>query len=158
MLKYYDELVYYVQKMTKDKEQALEIVQETYAKALEKQKEITIENERAFLYAVARNLSFDLLRKIKNKEFIEYQDDKCFSIDEQQPDEILLEINKEELLLEALDTLPHHLKQVFVLHIFDGYDKKQISKILNLDIRTVQKYVITATAILTEYIEKKEWN
>ena len=39
MLKYYDELVSYVQKMTKDKEQALEIVQETYARTLKKQKE-----------------------------------------------------------------------------------------------------------------------
>ena len=70
----------------------------------------------------------------------------------------MLEDKKEELLLEALSNLPHHLKQVFVLHIFDGYDKKQIAKILNLNLNTVQKYIITATAKLTEYVEKKEWN
>ncbi|WP_363322284.1 hypothetical protein [Aliarcobacter butzleri] len=44
------------------------------------------------------------------------------------------------------------------MHIFDGYDKKQIAKILNLNLNTVQKYIITATAKLTEYVEKKEWN
>ncbi|MCT7650229.1 RNA polymerase sigma factor [Arcobacter lacus] len=158
MLKYYDELVSYVQKMTKDKEQALEIVQETYARTLEKQKEIKIENERAFLYKVARNLTFDYSKKVKNKEFIEYKEENHFCSIEEQPDEIVLENIKEELLIEALETLPKHLKQVFVLHIFDGYDKKQIAKILNLSLNTVQKYVIAATTKLTEYIEEKEWN
>ena len=67
MLKYYDELVYYVQNMTNDKQLALEIIQETYAKTLEKQKDTIIENERAFLYKVARNLTFDYSKKGKIK-------------------------------------------------------------------------------------------
>ncbi|MCT7493254.1 RNA polymerase sigma factor [Aliarcobacter sp. ERUVET-7] len=158
MLRYYKELLLYVQKMTKNKEQALEIIQETYVKTLERQKEIKIENERAFMYKVARNLTFNESKKFKNKEFVEYEDDRFFCSKEEQPDEILLETKKDELLLEALETLPKHLREVFILHFFDGYDKKQIASMLNLNLNTVQKYVINATTHLTKYIEDRDWN
>lgn len=158
MLKYYKELVYFVQKMVGDREQAIEIIQETYVKTIEKSKEITIENERAFLYKVARNIVIDQSRKDKNKEFIEYEEEEYFCSKDEEPDEIVLENVKEELLLEALETLPKHLKQVFVLHVFEGFTKKQIATMMNLNLNSVQKYVITATTKLTEYIEKKQWN
>lgn len=158
MLEYYKELVYFVQKMVGNKDQAVEIIQETYVKTIEKSKETTIENERAFLYKVARNIVIDQSRKDKNKEFIEYEEEKYFCSKNEQPDEIVLENVKEELLLEALETLPKHLKQVFVLHIFEGLTKKQIATMMNLNLNSVQKYVITATTKLTEYIEKKQWN
>jgi RNA polymerase sigma-70 factor, ECF subfamily len=158
MLEYYKELVYFAQKMVGNKDQAVEIIQETYVKTIEKSKETTIENERAFLYKVARNIVIDQSRKDKNKEFIEYEEEEYFCSENEQPDEIVLENVKEELLLEALETLPKHLKQVFVLHIFEGFTKKQIATMMNLNLNSVQKYVITATTKLTEYIEKKQWN
>lgn len=158
MLRYYKELVYFVQRMVENKDQAVEVVQETYVKTIEKSKEITIENERAFLYKVARNIVIDQSRKDKNKEFIEYEEEDYFCSENEQPDEIVLENVKEELLLEALESLPKHLKQVFVLHVFEGFTKKQIATIMNLNLNSVQKYVITATTKLTEYIEKKQWN
>ena len=120
--------------------------------------EIKIENERAFMYKVARNLTFNESKKFKNKEFVEYEDDRFFCSKEEQPDEILLETKKDELLLEALETLPKHLREVFILHFFDGYDKKQIASMLNLNLNTVQKYVINATTHLTKYIEDRDWN
>ena len=158
MLRYYKELVYFVQRMVENKDQAVEVVQETYVKTIEKSKETTIENERAFLYKVARNIVIDQSRKDKNKEFIEYEEEDYFCSENEQPDEIVLENVKEELLLEALESLPKHLKQVFVLHVFEGFTKKQIATIMNLNLNSVQKYVITATTKLTEYIEKKQWN
>lgn len=147
-----------MQRMVENKDQAVEVVQETYVKTIEKSKEITIENERAFLYKVARNIVIDQSRKDKNKEFIEYEEEDYFCSENEQPDEIVLENVKEELLLEALESLPKHLKQVFVLHVFEGFTKKQIATIMNLNLNSVQKYVITATTKLTEYIEKKQWN
>lgn len=158
MLRYYKELVYYVQKLIGDKEQAKEIIQETYVKTIEKSKEISIENERAFLYKVARNIVIDQSRKDKNKEFVEYEEEEHFCSINEQPDEIVLENVKEELLLEALDSLPKHLKQVFVLHIFEGYDKKQIATMMNLSLNSVQKYVVSATSKLTTYIQEKQWD
>ncbi|MFX4243599.1 sigma factor-like helix-turn-helix DNA-binding protein, partial [Aliarcobacter butzleri] len=78
-------------------------------------------------YKVARNLTFDYSKKNKNKQFIEYDDERNFCSKEEEPDEVLMETKKDELLLEALESLPQYLKEVFVLHFFDGLDKKQIA-------------------------------
>lgn len=158
MVKYYNELVYYIQRMIGDKEQAVDIIQETYTKTLEKSKKTDIKNERAFLYKVARNIVIDDYRKQKNKIFLSYEEEDFRIPKEDQPEEIALEKVKEEILLEALDTLPKHLKQAFVLHIFDGYSKKEIAKIMNISLNSSQKYVINASKKLASYIENKEWD
>ena len=63
MLKYYNELLYYAQCMVRNKDVACDIIQEAYVKTLEKSKKITIENERAFLYKVTKNIVIDEVRK-----------------------------------------------------------------------------------------------
>lgn len=158
MLQYYNELVYYIQRMVGDKEEATDIIQETYTKAIEKSKQLNIKNERAFLYKIARNIAIDQSRKNQRREFIVYEEDDFTIPKNEQPDEIILENVKEEILLEALDSLPKHLQQVFVLHVFEELSKKQISSMMNLNLNTVQKYVINATTKLAAYIKQKQWD
>lgn len=157
MTKHYKNLLYYIQRMVGDKEQAIDIIQETYAKALEKARDIEIKNEKAFLYKIARNIVIDQARKNQIREIVTYEEEDFSIPKNEQPDEIVLENVKEELLLEALNNLPKHLKQVFVLHVFEGLEKKDIAKMMNLNLNTIQKYVINATAKLTEYIQEKNW-
>lgn len=157
MIKHYKNLLYYIQRMVGDKEQAIDIIQETYVKALEKANNIEIKNEKAFLYKIARNIVIDQARKNQIREIVTYEEEDFSIPKNEQPDEIVLENVKEELLLEALNNLPKHLKQVFVLHVFEGLEKKDIAKMMNLNLNTIQKYVINATAKLTEYIQEKNW-
>lgn len=156
MLKYYNELVYYVQRMIGDKEQAVDIIQETYTKTIEKSKQLDIKNERAFLYKVAKNLVIDQSRKKKNRDNISFEEENFSIPKEEQPEHLAIKHLEEKLLIEALNSLPKRLKQVFVLHIFDGYSKKQIASMMDLNLNTVQKYVINATKKLSDYIEEKQ--
>ncbi|MGP2656903.1 RNA polymerase sigma factor [Malaciobacter sp. WC5094] len=156
MLKYYNELVYYVQRMIGDKEQAVDIIQETYTKTIEKSKQLDIKNERAFLYKVAKNLVIDQSRKKINRDNISFEEENFSIPKEEQPEHLAIKHLEEELLIEALNSLPKRLKQVFVLHIFDGYSKKQIASMMDLNLNTVQKYVINATKKLSDYIEEKQ--
>ncbi len=96
--------------MVGDKEEAADIIQETYTKAIEKSKQLNIKNERAFLYKIARNIAIDQSRKNQRREFIVYEEDDFTIPKNEQPDEIILENVKEEILLEALDSLPKHLQ------------------------------------------------
>ncbi len=158
MLKYYKELVFFVQKLVGDKELAIDITQETYIKTLEKSKESPIQNERAFLYKVARNIAIDLSRKEKNRHFIAYEEEEYCCEKQELPYEMVLENAKQEMLLKALETLPKHLKQVFVLHVIEGYSKKEIAAMMHLNLNSVQKYIINATAKLSDYIQNTPWN
>lgn len=157
MTKHYKNLLYYIQRMVGDKEEAIDIIQEAYAKALEKARVLEIKNEKAFLYKIARNLVIDQARKNQIREIITYEEEDFSIPKNEQPDEIVLENVKEELLLEALNNLPKHLKQVFILHVFEGLEKKEIAIMMNLNLNTIQKYVINATAKLIEYIQEKNW-
>lgn len=57
MLKYYDELIYFALKQVGDKEKAKDIIQETYSKVLEIKEKFKINNERAYLYKIAKKYS-----------------------------------------------------------------------------------------------------
>lgn len=156
MLEYYNELLYYVQRMVRNKDTASDIIQETYVKTLEKSKKVVIKNERAFLYKVAKNIVIDQSRKEKNRPSISYEEE-IYSIPlEEQPEQILLQDIEQEILLDAVNSLPKHLKQVFILHIFDGQSKKEIALLLKLNLNTVQRYTMNATKQLSKYIEENQ--
>ncbi|MFA7570486.1 MAG: sigma-70 family RNA polymerase sigma factor [Sulfurimonadaceae bacterium] len=71
-----------------------------------------------------------------------------------QPEEIFLEKNNQELLLKALNTLPKRSKQAFALHVLEGCTKKEIAKIMGISVNATQKYIVRATQKISEYIEK----
>ncbi|MFW0695415.1 RNA polymerase sigma factor [Aliarcobacter butzleri] len=66
MLKYYKELFLYIKDKIPNKDNAQDIVQETYEKVISIKNSKEIENERALLYKVAKNIIIDRLRKNKN--------------------------------------------------------------------------------------------
>ena len=73
MLKYYKELFLYIKDKIPNKDNAQDIVQETYEKVISIKNSKEIENERALLYKVAKNIIIDRLRKNKNyKDFFEF--------------------------------------------------------------------------------------
>lgn len=153
MLKYYNELIYYVQKMVGDKERAVDIIQETYTKTLEKSKQVNIKNERAFLYRVAKNIVIDESRKQKHVSYLEYEDDSYSSPKSEQPDELVLEDNHYKNLLKIVDTLPKRTKEAFVLNTIDGYSRKEISSLMGITISAVDKHIIRATKILQDKLK-----
>lgn len=56
MLKYYDELLYFSFKLVGDKEKAKDVIQEAYIRFLEIKDKYEINNERAYLYKITKNI------------------------------------------------------------------------------------------------------
>lgn len=157
MTKYYNELVYYVQRMIGDKEKSRDLIQETYMKTIEKSKKINIKNERAFLYKVARNLVVDKARK-KQKVFkVEYEESTHFIPKKEQPEEIVLINSRDEDLKKIIETLPSRSKQAFVLHIMKGYSRQEIAQIMGISVNAVQKHITRGTKKVQEKIDLDEW-
>ena len=150
MTKYYDELVYYVQKMIGDKDKASDIIQETYIKTLEKSKNLEIENTRAFLYRVAKNIVIDKIRKNKKTKHIDYAESVFVSPTNEQPDEIVIANDDYENLIKLVDTLPLRCKEAFVLHNIEGYSRKEIASMMGITVSAVEKLIIRATKKLQE--------
>ena len=89
MTRYYKELLFYVKKSVNNKDYAYDIVQDTFLKAITFQKEKPIENKRAFLYRLAKNIIIDKSRKNKNYQEVPYDDTKL-TTRSQEPEKLVL--------------------------------------------------------------------
>jgi len=152
MLKYYNELIYYVQKMVGNKDEASDIIQEAYVKTLEKSQKTTIKNERAFLYKVAKNIVIDETRKQKKISSVDYEYDNFTSPQTEQPEEIAIKDNYYKNLMKIVDTLPKRTKEAFILHVIDGYTRKEIAVMMSITVSAVDKHIVRASKFLQEKI------
>jgi RNA polymerase sigma factor (sigma-70 family) len=132
-----------------NEEVAEDLVQEAYLRLMRQAQTEKIDNPRAYLYKITRNLSADYLRKGQIRS--RYQDDSGLELDsiaDPQP-ELEIEIEAQDKLqrcLDALDSLPEVYRHVFLLHRIDGMTYAEIGTALKIPARTVERYAAKALA------------
>lgn len=155
MVGYYKEILLYVKKMVSDKNSATDITQETFARVINANKSSQIENERAFLYRVAKNIIIDQGRKkSKNKEISYEEEEHASGTYETQDD---YEKHKQNVLLkQAIQKLPKQRRQVFILYMIDGYSRKEIASMLDITVNAVDLNISRATTSLKKIVKELE--
>ncbi|WP_044415419.1 RNA polymerase sigma factor [Halarcobacter anaerophilus] len=155
MLKYYNELLYFAQKLVGDKEKAKDIIQETYSKVLETQNKREIKNQRAYLYKIAKNVAVDEAIKNQKLQTAVYEESEHLTQKHEQPEEIAIKQNQEELFMQIVNKLPKRAKQAFILYTIDEYSRKEIGKIMDITSNAVEKLIKRATLKIEEEFAKK---
>ncbi len=155
MLKYYDELIYFALKQVGDKEKAKDIIQETYSKVLEIKEKFKINNERAYLYKIAKNIVIN--QALENQKFQTtiYEENIHLSPIYEQPEEILIQEDQEKIFMQIINDLPQRAKEAFILYTIDGYSRKEIAQILGISSNAVEKLIKRATIKVEEELEKR---
>lgn len=155
MLRYYDELLYYSYKLVGDKERAKDIVQETYSKIYEIKESREIKNPRAYLYKIVKHITVD--ESIEEKKFKNTiaQENTTLTTRIEQPEEIVLKQNHEEIFMQIVNDLPQRTKEAFVLFTVDGYSRKEIAKMMNITSNAVEKLIKRATIKIEDELSKK---
>jgi RNA polymerase sigma-70 factor (ECF subfamily) len=155
MLRYYTELLYFAQKLVGDKEKAKDIIQETYTRVLHIQHKKEINNQRAYLYKIAKNVAInDALEKQKMQSTI-FEENMHFCPTSEQPEEILIQEDQEKIFMNIVNALPERAKEAFILHTIDGYSRKEIGEILGITSNAVEKLIKRATTKVEEELEKR---
>jgi RNA polymerase sigma-70 factor (ECF subfamily) len=153
-----------------NKEDAADLLQETYIKAYESLP--NFEGRSSFstwLYRIATNFALMKLRKEKMKkvsieELKEISDGSKDSIDfyDWSENPYLHYKNEElkEILNEAINSLPPKYKTIFILHDIEGLSIQEVAKILSLSVPTVKTRIHRSRLYLreklSEYFKKKE--
>ncbi|MGB0990088.1 RNA polymerase sigma factor [Halarcobacter sp.] len=145
MLQYYQELVYYVQRMVGDKDRAKDVIQEAYSRLLYVNKSSNIDNERAYLYKTSRNIVIDQSRKEKNSSETLYEEEEHSIPQEEQPHEQVVQSNQYEQMMKIVQSLPPKCQQAFILHVIEGYSRKEISSKMGISIAAVEKNILRAS-------------
>jgi RNA polymerase sigma factor (sigma-70 family) len=132
-----------------NEEVAEDLVQEAYLRLMRQAQTEKIDNPRAYLYKITRNLSTDYLRQGQIRS--RHHDDSEVELDQlpnQQP-EVDAEVESQQRLqrcLDALVSLPEVYRHVFLLHRIDGMTYTEIGKALQIPARTVERYAAKALA------------
>ena len=138
-----EHLYYYALQLTEDREDALDLVQETSYKALKNRKRLHDEEHiRAWLYTILKNTYINYLRSSHFKQIVLDTDELNSYVDRQEglpgqvPDEILM---KKELL-EIIRLLPVPYERPIRM-MLSGYSYKEIAREMNIPIGTVKSRI-----------------
>lgn len=150
----YTTLCTYAFTLTKNHDDAEDIVQNTFVKVWITRKKInpnlSIKN---YLYKLVYNEFIDQYRKNKPVTYLEKQYLEAIElVVENRQEEI---DNLMEILNKAVEKLPPKCKKVFILSKREGLTHTEISEYLNLSIKTVEGHMTSAFKILAEKLKIK---
>lgn len=154
MLEYYKELLLFVRNRISDRDYAQDIVQESYMKAMSIEKKELVNNKRALLYKIAKNLIIDKARKHNTIEKIIIED-KQESINSCELEALAIEENRQAVLMQELAKMPKMRRDIFVLHVLESYSRAEIASIMNISINAVEKHLSRATIELKERVKNQ---
>ncbi len=132
-----------------DKDAALDIVQNSVCKAMEKYTNIRdIDKINSWFYKVLLNETYSFLNKSK-REFPVSDE----MIPENQYDEKAF--NRDDALYNSINSLPNELKTVILLRYFEDLSLNEISTITKTNLSTVKTRLYSALKKLKKLYEKE---
>eukprot|EP00831_Metopus_contortus_P019869 TRINITY_DN18664_c0_g1_i1.p1 TRINITY_DN18664_c0_g1~~TRINITY_DN18664_c0_g1_i1.p1 ORF type:complete len:187 (+),score=34.94 TRINITY_DN18664_c0_g1_i1:196-756(+) len=140
-------LIYkYLIKLGCNKDNAEDIVQDTFYKALKYIDGIQADKISAWLFKVAINKYYDLCRK--NNRYIYLNiDEKIFKeslTDSKLVEDFILNIERKEEILEILNSISDIYKNLLLFKYDMGLSYKEISELLGINENTVKTYLFRA--------------
>ncbi len=142
---YSDNIFRFALKHLKNEMSAKDIVQETFTKVWIKHKEVSFEKVKSYLFTTAYHAIIDWIRKEQKSGDIE-------KINADTRSSSMENFDLQEVLDEALKTLPEIQKTVVLLRDYEGNNYTEIAEITNLNESQVKVYIFRARKALQEYI------
>ncbi|RBQ30473.1 RNA polymerase subunit sigma [Arcobacter sp. FW59] len=155
MLKYYDELLYFSFKLCGDKEKAKDIIQETYIRYLEIKDKYEIENERAYLYKMVKNIVVHEALENQKLQTTIYEENLSLIPEYEQPEDILIQEDQEKIFMQIIEELPQRTKEAYILYTIDGYSRKEIASMMDTTSNNVEKLIKRASLKIEEEFKKR---
>jgi RNA polymerase sigma-70 factor (ECF subfamily) len=132
---------------------AQDIASETFLRAWKQFKEIKIENPRAFLYRIAKNLIVDYYRQKEKKETLSLEG-LVLEEKKNNPLEIAFQNEEMENLYQALKKLKEEYQDVLIWHYLDGLTIKEIAELLDRSENAARIILFRALKSLKEALSK----
>ena len=144
--------------LTQDRQEAEDLVQETYAKALKGFRSFQPgTNFRAWIYQILRNTFLTSRSGLKSTATmsleLESDQDRLPAVKE-TPESILLQRSDRQLVQEALGQLPVPYREVLLLCEFEEMSYQEISRTLAIPMGTVMSRLSRARRALRDAVQQ----
>lgn len=141
-----------------DQQDIEDVAQETYLRAYIAEQRKDIEQPKAYLFRIARNLALTKLTK-KSKQITDYIEESADSLVIERAAAADDELEAEEslgLYCEAVATLPEKCRQVFLLRKVHGLAHKEIAERMSLSVSSVEKYLLRGVLECKAFVNERE--
>jgi len=140
--------------LLRNEQDAQDVVQEAYLRALKSFSGFHGSNGRAWLLTIVRNTSYTLMKKNRAVDLTTTFDEETHATDYESanPAALLEQTEDAELVREAMDHLPAEFREILVLRHLEGLSYKEIADIAQIPPGTVMSRLARARGKLKEYL------
>ena len=160
-----DSLYWWAYSLVNDEALAEDITQSTFITAYEKLSTFRSGSFKAWLFTIARNRSYDELRRKKRRPSVSLEDatDENHGLLETLYDSALLPedallVSEQSKMIECMiHSLPEAFQKVVRLIDLEGLDYQDAAKILDLPIGTVKSRLTRARLKMRDMFQQSSW-
>jgi RNA polymerase sigma-70 factor, ECF subfamily len=153
----FDRLYNFAHWLTRNREEAEDLVQETYAKALKGFSSFRLgTNFRAWMFRILRNTfltSRTGLNATMTLSLDSEEGEPEVAAEGETPESILIERSNRRLMQSAIDDLPVHFREVLLLCDLEEMSYQEIAETLSLPIGTVMSRLSRARKTLRKSLQ-----
>jgi RNA polymerase sigma-70 factor (ECF subfamily) len=140
----------YVYRMVYSREDAEDILQEVFLKIFKNIKRIDFsKNYKSFIYQVARNSTFDFLKKRKDKNEL---DEEVMGTEDASYEKM----EAKDRIEKALQGITREEREMILLKYIENFKISEISKILKIPENTVKVRIFRAIKKMGKYIQEEQ--
>ncbi|RTB44108.1 RNA polymerase sigma factor [Pseudomonas aeruginosa] len=153
------ELLAYLANRLRDVARAQDVLQDLFIRFVEHANTGEIQDTRAYLFSMARNLCYDAQQKELRSpvEFVGDDDSIANAVDNAPgPEQIVQGRESLRKLVATMSQLPWLTQQVFVLGRIHDLTYQEIASELNVSVNTVQRHLAQAIAHAVKFKRQQE--
>ncbi len=143
--------------LTRDRDDALDLVQETYMRALSNRDKFNDgTNLKAWLLTIMKNIFINNYRKASKRNTVSDTSENLFllnssvgAIANQAENDFVMKD-----LIKAINQLDEDYKKPFIMH-YQGYKYEEIADVMNLPLGTVKSRIFFARKQMKDFLENK---
>ncbi|MGA9703657.1 RNA polymerase sigma factor [Pseudomonas sp.] len=145
---FYADILYFLRKRTDNANDAADMAQDVFTQWLGYRDQAKVEQPRAFLFQMARNLLRDHWRRQKVRHTV-HPDQADMDVDaitdeQNEPMAAALRMQRLEQLKEVLAELSPRRREALMLHRFEGLSQAQIAERMGISTSMVEKHIALA--------------
>ncbi|WP_318312661.1 RNA polymerase sigma factor [Flagellimonas crocea] len=152
--KYNRPLFGYVASMTKDHEQAKDIVQMSFVSLWKRRKTFEPTNFKPLLFTMAKNLFIDEYRSTMSRANLYAE----LSFDAIQDEPVDYEHTQQQVckLKKVIETLPKRCRDILIMTKIEGLTQQEVADHLGISVRTVEAQIRIAYTKIRETFETED--
>lgn len=154
----HDFLKRFLARFFSDSQDIEDVAQEAYLRAYVAEQQKEIEQPKAFLFRIARNLALTKLTK-KSDKITDFIEECSASVVIEYEASAASEVEALEslgLYCNAVAMLPEKCRQVFLLRKVHGLAHKEIAERMSLSVSSVEKYLLKGVLECKAFVQEQE--